>query len=194
MHINRFILALSLLVLSSSLFAQKGYYRYPTQHGETLIFASEGDLWRVSSLGGEAIRLTSHPEQETRAFISPDGKQLATADTVGGIRLWAIASETAVEGPLLKHSRKPVHEIAFSPDGKYLASASDDKDVVVWDLQTKQKYRSWSHPEKVLDVAFSPNGNWVASACADGQWYLNPVEGADLVRRAKERLDVIRDH
>ncbi|MEL6364891.1 MAG: S41 family peptidase [Pseudomonadota bacterium] len=51
----------------------EGYYSYPDAHGDTLVFASEGDLWRASVEGGDAVRLTTHPEPETRPFISPDG-------------------------------------------------------------------------------------------------------------------------
>jgi tricorn protease len=54
-----------------------GYYRYPAIHGDTMIFTAEGDLWSVSTKGGDARRLTSNPGEETLATISPDGKTVA---------------------------------------------------------------------------------------------------------------------
>ena len=48
-----------------------GYYRFPTVHGETVVFTAEGDLWRVSIRGGVAGRLTSHPGEEAPAALSP---------------------------------------------------------------------------------------------------------------------------
>ncbi len=54
-----------------------GYYRYPAVHHETIVFAAEGDLWRVPIQGGTAQRLTTHPNEETHPAISPDGKTLA---------------------------------------------------------------------------------------------------------------------
>lgn len=54
-----------------------GYYRFPTIHGQTIIFTSEGDLWSISSEGGTAQRLTTHHGAETHAAISPDGQSLA---------------------------------------------------------------------------------------------------------------------
>ncbi|MBW8896395.1 MAG: PD40 domain-containing protein [Acidobacteria bacterium] len=54
-----------------------GYYRYPAIHGDTIVFTAEGDLWRVGVNGGVAQRLTTHPAEESRAAISPDGKTIA---------------------------------------------------------------------------------------------------------------------
>ncbi len=54
-----------------------GYYRYPAIHGDTVVFTAEGDLWKVSTKGGIATRLTSDAGQETHATISPDGKTIA---------------------------------------------------------------------------------------------------------------------
>jgi tricorn protease len=57
--------------------ARSGYYRFPAIHGDTVIFTAEGDLWSISTKGGEARRLTSNPGEESLATISPDGKTVA---------------------------------------------------------------------------------------------------------------------
>lgn len=54
-----------------------GYYRNPAIFGNTIVFAAEGDLWKVSVFGGAANRLTTHPGDETNPAISPDGLTLA---------------------------------------------------------------------------------------------------------------------
>ena len=71
------LLASTLLVSTSAAAAGQGYYRYPAIHGDTIVFTAEGDLWSVSTAGGLARRLTSHPGLETRASMSPDGKTIA---------------------------------------------------------------------------------------------------------------------
>jgi len=68
-----------------------GFYRFPTLHGDTIVFAAEGDLWRISTQGGLAQRLTTHPAEETDPAISPDGETLAfTARYEGPAELYTM--------------------------------------------------------------------------------------------------------
>ncbi|KAL5530885.1 hypothetical protein ACEPAG_3761 [Sanghuangporus baumii] len=62
-----------------------------------------------------------------------------------------------------------VHSIAFSPDGKHIASGSDDKTVCVWDAGSGERILEpfKGHTDWVWSVAFSPDGRRVASGSAD---------------------------
>lgn len=62
----------------------EGYYQYPDIHQNTIVFTTEGDIWKVSIGGGLAQRLTTHAEKEQYPAISPDGKTLAYAATYEG--------------------------------------------------------------------------------------------------------------
>ena len=73
-------LSLFALVFLAALGAQpnnRGYYRFPAIHGQTVVFTSEGDLWQAPLAGGTARRLTTHPGDEMRAAFSPDGQTIA---------------------------------------------------------------------------------------------------------------------
>ena len=88
---------------------RRGYYRFPTLHANTLVFAAEGDLWRVDANGGVAQRLTTHPAEETSPTISPDGRTVAftaryegpaelyTMPLAGGLpKRWTYESDTSL--------------------------------------------------------------------------------------------------
>jgi tricorn protease len=61
-----------------------GYFMNPDVHENTVVFVAEGDLWKTSLNGGEAIRLTTHPGEESSPTISPDGNWVAYSATYEG--------------------------------------------------------------------------------------------------------------
>jgi len=68
----------------------------------------------------------------------------------------------------LKGHSGPVHSVAWSPDGKRLASASDDQTAKVWDTTTRQAILTLKgHTRPVRSVAWSPEGGWLATASDD---------------------------
>src|SRR3984885_2500086 len=69
----------------------RGWYRSPALHGDTIAFTAEGDLWLVGIEGGLARRLTTNPGDELSAVFSPDGSTIAfSADYEGSPEIYSM--------------------------------------------------------------------------------------------------------
>src|SRR5439155_712783 len=59
-------------------------------------------------------------------------------------------------------------DLAFSPDGRWLATPSEEKDIKVWDAATGKELRTLKgHNDQVVRLAFSPDGQRLASTSED---------------------------
>jgi WD40 repeat protein len=79
--------------------------------------------------------------------------QLATADWEGKVYLWRLDRERQNAKLLrtLVYHLEPINDLAFSPDGNQLVSASDDKNISVWRLQDPSKKYTWQTSGDTID-------------------------------------------
>jgi WD40 repeat protein len=97
------------------------------------------------------------------------------------ISLWD--AEAGREVRALRGHREVVFSLAFSPDGRQLAAASDDAMIKVWDLSSGQEDQTLrGHAKEVNAVAFLPQaGRRIASTSEDGTIKLwDSITGADV--------------
>jgi WD40 repeat protein len=103
-----------------------------------------------------------------RGFIpivefSADGRLIVVANQDYSIRVWETATGKQLHS--LPGHRGSIECLAFSPDGKSLASGSSfDGTVIVWDVATSKARHIWDdHYLAVWAVAWSPDGSLLAS-------------------------------
>jgi WD40 repeat protein len=95
-------------------------------------------------------------------------------------RLVSVLSRRAIPRYAMRHD-KGVSAIAFSPDGKLLATASGDKKARLWSTATGQLLLPpLAHDQAVNAVAFSPDGKRLATGAGDFVRIWDPVSGSLL--------------
>ncbi|MCI4625883.1 MAG: WD40 repeat domain-containing protein, partial [Candidatus Magnetoovum sp. WYHC-5] len=86
-----------------------------------------------------------------------------------------------------------VNSVSFSPKGKLLASASDDKTILLWDIDKGQALASLNgHTDTVISVNFSPDGRLLASASNDTTICLWDVETYKELASLEGHTDTVR--
>jgi WD40 repeat protein/DNA-binding SARP family transcriptional activator len=132
-------------------------------------------VWDAAT-GEEILAWTGHEEAQT-PFVSgtldvdysPDGTRLATAGVDGIAKVWD--ATTGEELRVLAGHTDRIHSIAFSPNGRFIATSSGNvgASVKVWDSITGAEiYTFIVHPVAPSGLTFSPDSNLLVSSGGDG--------------------------
>ncbi len=100
------------------------FLSYPSIRGDQVVFTYEGDLWRTTAKGGEAVRLTTHPGSEFAAQISPDGQWVAFAGSYdSGCNVYLMPIQGGA--PQRLTWQHPVSSVlGWTPDGRIIFRAA----------------------------------------------------------------------
>ncbi len=153
----------------------------------TKLFSSSRDgtvrIW--NAMDGEFLSIVHcHDSGVEDVSLSPDGRHFCTipyADSGPSlerasespkpvIKIWE--SQTGRESATLLGHEAPIAAVAFSPDGKHLASAGgsvlgNDCLIRIWSISNQCMVNSFrGHTKKIQSICYSPNGKWLCS----GSW------------------------
>ena len=92
-------------------------------------------------------------------------------EAIGQAQIWDVASGREI-GALKGHGRA-VGKVAFSRDGKLLATGGTDNTIKIWDFDAKRELMTLpGHTANIESLDFSPDGRLIASAGEDGSTFL----------------------
>lgn len=121
----------------------------------------------LSRVSNSALKtLSGHSGGVNAVDISPDGRLIATGSVDRTVKVWSY--ETGAElFTTSKMGSIAVLDVAFSPDGKYVAGCGSE--TFVWDSTTgKQLMELKGHTHFAASIAYSQDGRLIATASLDG--------------------------
>jgi WD40 repeat protein/serine/threonine protein kinase len=139
-----------------------------TADGKRLYTEADGGIHGWDARSGQEVQTLKLPRGGISSMcFSPDGRRLAVANWTGcRVKLFDRDGEKLVEaGSVLEHPW-PVAAVAYSPDGKYLASG-DLKGFKLWNAETLKEL--WTVETDAHQLAFSPDSRTLFVAGTTGQ-------------------------
>jgi WD40 repeat protein len=128
--------------------------------------SSSGGLVIYDTETGAVAHTFKSPQAITSAMFSPTEPILAVGSLSTTIRCFHLESNATVS---LDGARDWVRSVAFSPDGRFIASASDDRAINIWEtiIDDSSVLLDAHHSRSINDVHFSHDGTLIVSVSED---------------------------
>jgi WD40 repeat protein len=161
--------------------------------GKQIVIAGDGDadsknikIWEPGSTGNGKIINSFARDYTYSVCYSPDGKRIVSGHD-SDVKIWN--PETGREQRILRGHKHRVSTVAFSADGRYIASGSYDTTIRIWDAQSNKELLCISdNIGAVSSVAFSPDGKRLAAGSYDGSIYLYDVNSPERASAGNRRI------
>ncbi|WP_225885327.1 NB-ARC domain-containing protein [Leptolyngbya sp. KIOST-1] len=123
--------------------------------------------WDEGYAAGNLLNMLCQSQSETQQF---DFSQLTLRQAyLKGLQLHGLnLANIQWVKPALTNPFGVISAVAYSPDGQWLATGSDDGTIRLWQVSTGQCHKTFiGHTAWVRSVVFSPNGQWLATGSND---------------------------
>jgi WD40 repeat protein len=175
-------------------------YTITTPDAFSRITVSKDGKWMAEGVGLDAkvwetetgVELVSlrHELLVNAVAFSPDGQQLVTTDTEGGIHVWDIERQINVLN--MKKGSSILNAVAFSPDGTKIASGGEDNVVQIWDSHNGDLiFTLRGHAYPITSLAISPDGKSLISGGVDNIAILWDIENGEKINTLRGHTDVV---
>jgi len=149
---KKIVLLILVVIISLPVIAQtkeSRFMKYPSIHGDKIVFSYDTDLWIINAKGGKAEKLTSLKGIETAPKFSPDGKTIAfTSNYEGTNNIYTIPTKG---GDITRITYSPGggnQTIGWTPDGKKIVIRSLYENFISRDPELYFVDKDGSVPEK----------------------------------------------
>jgi WD40 repeat protein len=131
-------------------------------------------LWDAAS-PGETLTLKGHTGSVTSVSFSPDSRRILTGSDDRTAKLWDAATGHEIltlkgptNAPVQGHKDVNVWPVSFSPDGRRIATRSEDRTAKVWDAVSGHEILTlMGHSGPITSVGFSPDGRSILTGSDD---------------------------
>jgi WD40 repeat protein len=157
-------------VVTSVAFTADGNLVSTAADKSAIVWATNAE-WKLERTIGSPDATSPIADRVTAIDFSPDGALVATGSgepsRSGELKIWNVA-DGALKTEIKEPHSDTIYDVAFSPNGQYIATCGADRFMKVFDLTTSKLHRSYEgHTHHVLGVAWRADGRVLASGGAD---------------------------
>jgi WD40 repeat protein len=160
--------------------------------------------------GGCYATISDHTDHIESITFSPNGRQLASCDAHGVLRLWDVASRQGWSAAPVRYDPDPTKKtaageslgialwcVAYSPDGNLLATSAKDGTVDFWDTSVTPQWAMVAKNDpgqQTVPLAYSPGGKRLAVArrCTAGR-AINKIDRLQIFDVSAGQPKLVRD-
>ncbi len=187
------------------IFTDSGFIKYGMRFSTDGKYLFSGDSssgvisqWNLQS--GERVRqftasfFSSSTAKLNDIAISPDGRFMIATGSQPAINqafIWETQTNEQSGRLFFQIPNGYVTSLAFSPNGKFILTATNDGEVRIMDAQTGMLLKRFVSAQRINDAAFSPDGKYVVTAGANKLTYLWDFETVNFIRQFNGHTDIL---